>query len=166
MRWNQLLWILPLAIAGTWTVSSVAQGGPGKCSNRAIAGTYSYTCTGMVLLPNVAAPVPIAILGVAHGDAAGNWHAAATMSFNGTFMPQYATTDPNLGGVPAVVKSDCSGTITYQTYTGDPNATDSQYMGPLPINFVIMNNGSEIKGLPTNPGYTVTCHLVRQRNED
>jgi hypothetical protein len=156
MNIDRRLLFLALTFVGV-SVPCFSQGP--VCSNRLIAGDYSYTCTGMVLLPNATAPVPIAIVGVARGDADGNWSGAATMSLNGVIMPQFATTDPSLGGKPAVVKPDCSGTITYQTYL-DPNHT--QPLGPLPINFVIMNDGNEIKGLPTNPGYTVTCHLVRQ----
>lgn len=166
MTWNRLLLIVPLAVTG-WIVPSLAQGGPGKCTNHQIAGAYSVTCTGTVLLPGAPQALPVVMLGVAFGDSRGNWHGSDTLSFNGTFVPQYLTTDPNLGGVPAVVNSDCSGTVKYQVYTANPDTTSSAvHLGELPINFVIMNNGNEIKGLPTVEGYTVTCHLVRQTRAD
>jgi hypothetical protein len=160
MNIDRRLLALALTFLGV-SIPSFSQGP--ACSNRLIAGDYSYTCTGMVVLQDGTPPVPIAILGVAYGDADGNWRGAATMSLNGTMMPQFSTTDPSLGGKPAVVKKDCTGTITYQTYL-DSNHT--QPLGPLPINFVIMNDGNELKGLPTNQGYTVTCHLVRQWFKD
>src|SRR6476620_4570823 len=166
MKWNRLLLMLSLAITTTW-IPSVAQGVPSKCSNRQIAGAYSVSCTGTVLLanePQGAPPGPIAMLGIAFGDPTGNWHGFDTLSFNGTFLPQYLTKNPNLGGVPAVVHPDCKGTIKYQVYTANPNTKpNAAPMGELPINFVIMNNGNEIVGLPTVPGYTVVCHLIRQR---
>ena len=169
MKLNRLLLIPVLVIAGMW-IPSLAQKAPDKCSNHLIAGAYSFDCSGTVLPPNApegTPPLPIAMLGVAFGDEGGNWHGFDTLSFNGTFIPQYVTTDPNLGGVPAVVHGDCSGTIKYQVYTANPNTTsDAVHLGDLPINFVVMNNGNEIKGLPTVQGYTVVCRLIRQRSSD
>ncbi len=162
---------LTLFVLAGLVLSAVAQNAAHqRCSNRLIAGAYSFTCTGTVVPPNTpqgTPPFPIAMLGVAYGDDAGNWHGMDTLSFNGEFIPQYVTTDPNLGGVRAVVNPDCSGTIKYQVYTADPNTTSNAvHVGELPINFVIINHGNEIRGLPTVPGYTVTCQLIRQQAAD
>ena len=116
MQLSRQLLILTVAIAG-FSVGTAAQGKPNMCSNRFIAATYSFTCTGVVLPPSApqgTQPIPIAMVGVASGDVAGNWNGWDTLSLNGTFIPQYLTTDPNLGGVPAQVNADCSGTIKYQ----------------------------------------------------
>lgn len=161
---NRLSSIAVLLLLGS-SLPALAQGH--MCSNRLIAGTYSFSCTGTVMLPDANAPAPIAMLGVVKSDAMGNWEGNHTLTINGLqFMHQYVTTDPNWGGVPAEVKPDCSGTITYEILTGDPVASDAEKFAPLPINFVIMNNGNEIRGLPTSPGYAVICQLIRQRTTD
>lgn len=155
-----------LSIAVLLLGASIAAAQGHTCSNRLIAGDYSFTCTGTVMLPNANAPIPIAMVDVVKSDAAGNWEGNHTLSFNGQFVHQFATTDSNWGGVPAAVKPDCSGAITYAMFDGDPNDPNSHAVGSLPISFVIMNNGNEIRGLPTSPGYTVTCQLIRQRTSD
>ena len=135
-----------------------------KCSNRMTRGTYGFTCTGMVIPQGATTPIPIAQIGVVYGDGNGHWEGYDTASIAGTFLPQYVT---STGGVAAVVNPDCSGTITYKVWSADPNTSNSAVPeGVLPINFVVVNNGNEIDGLPTNPGYIVTCRLIRSHQAD
>jgi hypothetical protein len=132
---------------------------PRVCSNKMIKGTYAYTCTGTVSVsPSVS--VPAALIGVVYSDGKGHFQGPATADFNGQFMSEYlSTTGPD--AQPAIVNPNCTGTITYEMYTSDPNTQDSSVIGPLPIKFVIAENGNEIRGLPTAPGYIVTCQLIR-----
>jgi hypothetical protein len=61
------------------------------------------------------------------------------------------------------------------TYTVNPNGTGSvlydltiggQPAGQLPIDFVITEKGRGIKGLPTTPGFAITCDLQSQKGRD
>ncbi len=83
------------------------------------------------------------------------------MNINGTMMPQYASTDGPNAQAAVVNPEDCTGTITYETYSANPNLPDTVDLGPLPFSFVIMDNGDEIRGMPTTQGYVVTCQLIR-----
>jgi hypothetical protein len=152
--------ILITAILGLLglTIPGFAQNGP-KCSNRIIAGTYGFTCSGIAPSPVVAnTTIPIALIGIVKSDGRGTFYGPATASFGGYMTGEYLTTD---GGQQSQVDPDCTGTIEYQMYTGDPDAVDSAYLGPLPIRFVIVDGGNGIDGLPTTEGYVVTCHLTR-----
>ncbi len=162
MVWNRFSTAV-LLLLGTF-IPALGQGP--ACSNRLTAGAYSFSCTGTVMLPDANAPVPIAMLGVARSDGAGNWDGYDTLSFNGQFVQQYVTTNADFGGIPADVNRDCSGTITYEILSAEPGDPNAEKIAPLPINFVIMDNGNEIRGLPTSPGYTVICQLIRQHTKD
>lgn len=158
MHPHRALIVAILALAG-FAVSSVAQNAPLKCSNRMIAGTYGFTCSGIApTAPGATTTIPIALIGIVKSDGRGTFYGPATASFGGFIMNEYLTTE---GGQESQVDPDCNGTIEYQMYTGDPNLADSAYLGPLPIHFVVVKDGDEIKGMPTSAGYVVTCHLTR-----
>ena len=151
------------ALAGI-TACAFAQYAPNRCSNRAISGLYTFTCTGTVALsPSVS--IPVALIGSASSDGRGHWEGPTTADFNGQFMLEYlSTTGPN--AEPSVVNSDCTGTVTYEMYSANPDTASAQDLGTLPIRFVIMDDGNQIRGLPTAPGYTVTCQLLRVHSID
>lgn len=141
---------------------AIAQKAPSRCSNRMIAGTYGFTCSGIApTAPGATTTIPIALIGIVKSDGQGTFYGPATANFGGYMMEEYLTTD---GGQKSELAPDCSGTIEYQMYTGDPNAVDSSYLGPLPIRFVVVDDGNEINGMPTAPGYVVTCRLTRIRS--
>jgi len=57
----------------------------------------------------------------------------------------------------STVNSDCTGQITYNK--GTPQELD--------INFLILHDGKEIRGMLQNPGTAVQCDLVSMgKNED
>ena len=115
-----------------------------------IAGTYGFTCSGIApTTPSATTTIPIALIGIVKSNGEGTFYGPATANFGGNIMEEYLTTD---GGKKSELDPDCTGTIEYQMYTGDPNATDSSYLGTLPIRFVVVDDGNEINGMPTAPG--------------
>jgi hypothetical protein len=47
--------------------------------------------------------------------------------------------------------------VTYEiTIAGQP-APDAHF------EFVIVDNGGEVKGIPVDPGYAVSCQLIREK---
>ena len=75
-----------------------------------------------------------------------------------------ATGFTNLDGVKGIstlvgkytVASDGLGFITYDVSVG------GAVVAQLPIEFVLINGGREIQGLPIVPGYSVLCDLKEQ----
>lgn len=51
----------------------------------------------------------------------------------------------------SIVNSDCTGQITYNK--GTPQELD--------INFLILHDGKELRGMLQNPGSAVQCDLIR-----
>ena len=159
MTLSRKLAILVLASTGIAACAIAQAGNLHRCSNKSIQGSYASTCTGTVVI-NQSTSMPIAIIGVVTSDGKGHFEGPATADFGGQFMPEYfSTTGPN--AQPSVVNSDCTGTITYEMYTANPISQDSVDLGPLPIDFVVMDDGNQIRGMPTAPGYIVTCQLIR-----
>ena len=135
-----------------------------KCSVRMLEGTFGFSCSGVAPNPFTApnpgdVPLiqPFAMNGTFTGDGKGQIAGPGKVSFNGTFVDQYATTTKDN---PAVVNTDCSGHNTYQLWMGD------QRVGEMSFDFVLVNNGNEGFGMPTNPGMTVTCHIVHTHTLD
>jgi hypothetical protein len=159
MTGRRKLALVVLTIAGLSACAGAQGATLLKCSNRMIKGTYGFTCTGTVAMSQTA-NVPFAQVGVVTSDGRGHFEGPSTTNINGGFAPQYvSTTGPNAHS--AVVNPDCTGTVTYEMYSGNPNTQDSVDLGPLPITFVVMDNGNQIRGMPTVPGFTVTCQLIR-----
>ena len=154
--------IVCTAIALLTLADCLAASAQSKCTNRLIKGTYGYTCTGAIIFQEGGPAIPYATIGRVVSDGTGHWEGYSTADIGGGFSPVFVTTE---GGSDAVVNHDCTGTITYQQWTANPNViADAVYLGPLPIHFVISDNGNGIDGLPTGTGATVTCRLVRQFN--
>jgi hypothetical protein len=153
-----------LALVG-FAASAIAQNPASKCSNRMIAGTYGYTCSGVAPSPfDPNTTIPVAMMGIVKSDGQGNFYGPSTASLGGLIMPQYATTD---GGQKSQVDPDCNGTITYQTWSGPPDDPNSKNLdSPLPIHFVVTDDGNQILGMPTTKGYVVTCRLTRIQFKD
>jgi hypothetical protein len=78
-----------------------------SCSPARSSGQYGFTLTGVVILP--AGPVPIAAVGRASLDAAGNVSGTESRSVGGGFA------DETFTGTYSV-KADCTGTATIDFY--------------------------------------------------
>jgi hypothetical protein len=108
-----------------------------------IKGDYGVTCTGTV------AGNPFAGIGQVTCDGRSTCSGAGTINPNGISLPWTFTGSYTLG-------ADGRGQVTYdQTVAGSP-------AGQLHIDFVVMDGGKEIRGMPTESGYIVTCELARQ----
>jgi hypothetical protein len=150
-------------------VNCVVASAQSRCTNRMTKGAYAFVCTGTLILPPVAPatssttpPVAFAMIGRAVSDGTGHWEGTAMADIGGMFMPEFLTTT---GGSDAELNQDCTGTITYKQWSANPQVDGGAIdLGPLPINFVVSDNGNEIDGLPTGSGATITCRLIRQFN--
>ena len=118
--------------------------GQGICTNNSAAGTYSVTCSGFTAAGG--SLVPIMQVGVATGDADGNWSGTVTINIGGqTVIPASSVTGKT------TVKPDCTGTITYNK--GTPTE--------LNISYVMNPRTDETFGLVTDKGTVVSCVLKR-----
>jgi hypothetical protein len=115
-----------------------------KCSFQTIHARYGATCQGSVSPSSGAPLVPFALLGTCAGNATGYFTCSGTQSFGGVVVPAPAEGQ-------STVNSDCTGQITYNK--GTPEELD--------INFLILHDGKEIRGMLQNTGTAVQCDLVR-----
>jgi len=108
-----------------------------SCSNRSAQGSYGYSCSGFV------GGQPFAANGIVTGDGKGQWKGYGTVSLNGTILPWTHNTRQS---DPSTVNADCTGNVTYEaTVAGEP-APDAHFQ------FVIVDDGREIKGFAADPG--------------
>jgi hypothetical protein len=137
--------VVMLITAGVgFTPTAYAQSGP-FCTNNAIAGTYAFTCSGWIAAGPGGTLVPMMQVGVAVGDADGNWSGVGTVNIGGQTIP-----NASLIG-KTNVKSDCTGNIIYNKSTA----------GELNINYVANLKTDQIFGLIINPGTVASCTLHR-----
>lgn len=129
-----------------------------SCSNRTGIGTYGYNCSGVA--PNAFKadyPVePFAGYGVVTADGKGQWNGHGKVSFNGKVVAW--THDTRIEQL-SVVNPDCTGSVTYAV-----TITDGAVTFPVPdahFEFVMVDEGKEVKGFPVDPGYAVSCQLIR-----
>ncbi len=139
-----LLIVMIMTPVVVFTPVTYAQGP--ACTNRAIAGTYSFTCNGWTPAGPGGSLVPMMEVGVATGDASGHWSGAATVNIGGqTIIPNAILTGQT------EVNSNCSGNIVYNQ--GEPTE--------LNINYVANLKTDEIFGLILNGGTVASCELRR-----
>jgi hypothetical protein len=126
------------------------------CTSKSGRGAYGYSCTGVAPNPADGFKVePFAAYGVVTSDGEGQWHGYGKVSFDGAVLSWTHDTRPS---EPATVNADCTGSVTYQvTVAGNP-VPDAHF------EYVIVNEGREIKGFPIDPGYAVSCQLVLERS--
>ena len=116
------------------------------CSNDMTAGTYMVSCGGFIT-PVVNGPsLPMTLLGIVTGDLSGNFSGSPTNMIAGAMTPG------TVAG-PAQINGDCTGKITYNK--GTP--------GEMNIQFVVLSNGDEMRGMVVDKGANVSCHLIRIR---
>ncbi len=141
-----------IAILSILTVSALAPAWGQTCSNHTTRGTYAFVCTGFISPAPNAPQVPFSALGAASASAQGVFTGAAKASVGGAIVSWTVVGTQKLN-------ADCTGSITYdQKFNGQP-------AGQININFHVLDNGKEIRGMPVDPGTTIVCNL-RQINRD
>jgi hypothetical protein len=139
-------------------IPAIAQPNSGtSCSNQSAKGRYGYSCSGVAANPfNNFSIQPFAAYGVVTGDGEGQWNGQGKVSFNGTIVPWTHKTRMD---DPAQVNPDCTGSVTYEVTVGGGPVPDAHF------EFVIVDDGREIKGFPIDPGYAVSCQLILQQQQ-
>lgn len=131
-----------IAVVSLLLISALSAFGDEK-RGPSIKGDYGFTCTGTVY------EKPFAGIGQVSCDGRSKCWGAGTLNPNGVSLPWTFTGYYALG-------ADGRGQVTYdQTVAGGPAPQ-------LHIDFVVMNNGNELRGMPTDSEYIVTCELARQ----
>jgi len=154
-----------IAVMAITACTALAQGHP-SCNTSTLRGDYAFQITGQILAP---APVAGLVAGVAltHFDGDGNMTQVDHVVHAG--VPPVEDWRPGDG--PYFVNPDCTG---YMILT--PHPTDPKDAGPpLKIEFVIGNNGNEIRDVvtstyPSSPAFAAaiisTATKVYQPMED
>ncbi len=125
-----------------------------SCSLAGTAGKYGFTLTGVVILPT--GPVPIAAVGRASLDAAGNASGAESRSVGGGFA------DETFTGT-YTVNPDCTGTATIDFFES------GQLVRTSVLSLVFDNNQREIRmvqkslTLPNNVSLPVVITVEARR---
>jgi hypothetical protein len=135
-----------LIVCTLWACSAAAQN---KCTVHTTNARYGTTCQGFVSTAPGAPLTPFTLLGTCTGDANGFFKCTGTQSFDGTVVPA-------VDEGQSIVNSDCTGQITYNK--GTP--------GELDINFLILHEGKELRGMLQNAGTAVQCDLIRMGATD
>ena len=130
------------------TTAALCQAPSRGCSLRTVAGAYGYQCSG------TSNGMPFAANGYIYDDVNGVWRSHGTLSLNGTVMPWTADVRPN---DPVKINPDCTGSASFKvTINGQP-APDAHF------DFIVMENGRNLRGIETDPGTTVTCMQFPQK---
>ena len=137
-----------VAVISMMTLLAPAWAQSVACTPATMRGTYSVTCSGFLSPAQGAPQVPFSAIGVGRGDYSGNFTGTSKVSLGGAILDQTVKT-----ATPAVVNSDCTGTITYiQTIAG-------QAAPPLNIVFHVLDGGKTILGMSVDAGATMSCTL-------
>jgi hypothetical protein len=113
------------------------------CTQRTTAGSWAFKCEG-----EVPVGVPTRSLGTCTTSRDAFWQCGGQINAGGTILQQQVRGQ-------AQNNADCTGTIVYtQTINGAP-------AGQLNIDFVILDHGNTIWGLPLNSGGVLACTLNR-----
>jgi len=139
------------------STAAFSQGASPRCNIRSAVGAYGYSCTGVAPNPFDGFKVePFAAYGYVFGDGAGQWNGYGKVSFNGAIARWTHNTRKT---EPAVVNPDCTGSVTYEVTVGGVAVPDAHF------EYVIVNNGAEVKGFPIDPGYAVSCQLILEKHQ-
>jgi hypothetical protein len=136
MKRNILKVALPIALVWISALQASSQDDL-SCSNDLLTGSYGFVLNGTIVGVG-----PLAIVGVAKFDGAGNWSRHETAVINGrVLLPE------SIVGTYQV-NADCTGS------TADAQGHHSQ--------FVIVNHGKEILSIGTDVGAVNTITLKKQ----
>ena len=137
-----------LLVSVLLAIAAFGQSPSKACNLRSAEGAYGYSCSGAYGCQ------PFAAYGYVFSDGKGQWHGYGKVSLNGTILPWTHDTRAN---DPATVNPDCTGAVTYEvTIAGQP-APDAHF------EYVIVDDGHEVKGFPVDAGYAVSCQLIREK---
>jgi hypothetical protein len=120
-----------------------------KCTFHTTHARYGTTCQGFVSTAPGNPLAPFSLLGTCTGDANGFFKCRGTQSFDGTVVPA-------VDKGQSIVNPDCTGQITYNKGTKQE----------LDINFLILHDGRELRGMLQNAGTAVQCDLIRMGAPD
>jgi len=128
--------------------SAQAQPGAGKrghesCSNRTLFGDYGGLIEGTILGPNLA----LRTLIMAHFDGEGNLTEVDHVVLNGVPPAPEEEWKPATGTY--TVNPDCTGSAVFNT--GNP---------PIPVHFVVVNHGKDLRGVVDGAAITITISRV------
>jgi len=138
-------WFL-LTVCTLLATSAAAQN---KCTFHTTNARYGTICQGFVSTAPGTPLTPFSLLGTCTGDANGFFTCNGTQSFDGTVVPA-------VDQGQSIVNSDCTGQITYNKGT----------TGELDINFLILHEGKELRGMLQNAGTAVQCDLIKMSASD
>ena len=117
------------------------------CTPRTTTGTWAFKCEG-----ELPVNVPTRSLGTCEVSQSAYWRCTGQVNAGGTILQQEVQGQADNHG-------DCTGTIVYdQKINGAP-------AGQLEINYVILEKGDAIWGLPLNSGGVLACTLQRLNRE-
>ena len=113
----------------------------GSITDKDIDRSYGFTCSGTT-------PDPLAQIGQVTCESKND-------TCSGTFFI-------NQGGVEVMLTASGPFTLDHATGVGFITYDVGPGLFFLPIRFVVMENGKEIRGMPIVPGYNVICTLKAQ----
>lgn len=144
---NRLFILVPLCFVALPAIADQ------RCNQQTTRGFWAYACDGY-LAPAADAPLePARILGTCNASNTASWSCQGTVNLAGQTLPQTLHGQANNN-------ANCTGTITYtQTIFGQPAPN-------LDIQYVILDQGDKIKGLPIDPGQVLSCVLDRISTSD
>ncbi|MEP7183383.1 MAG: hypothetical protein ABI886_14465 [Betaproteobacteria bacterium] len=126
---------------------SSALAGP-QCNQQTTRGNYAFACEGE--LPR---GVPTRSLGTCTAGKSGDISCKGYANLGGQIVTQELHGQANNN-------ADCTGTVTYA------NTINGQPAGVLEVQYVILDGGDTLKGLPTNSGGVLACILNRMGGGD
>ena len=131
MKRNIARTTLLIAVAALCLSLAPAAQAAQKCSLAKAVGTWGFTLTGTLFVPN---PVPGAAVGRLTMDAAGNVSGTEARNVGGGFANE------TIAG-SWIVNSDCTGTLTANVYESGVLVRISVFA------FVLVDNSSKIRGV-------------------
>jgi len=115
-----------------------------QCSAKTLDGSYGYVVTG-TNVGGALVPGPVAAVGIATADGAGNLTASDTVSVNGTVIRRA------ISGTYSV-NADCTGQLVFADNFGQTTHLD----------FVVTQNRQEFSFIQTDPGAVTTGSAKKQ----
>ena len=142
LRRSQVALFLAVSMICAQSVLAQEESGKKECSNGILWGSFGYTSTGTLLDSYVPAPYagPFGEVGRQTFDGKGHTTAAATTSSNGNIQP--VTIEGTY-----TVKPDCTGSMTLNV---------SPFDSTVHADFVIDDNGAEIRAIGSDSGLVET----------